>query len=53
MKIAFVLFTITDNLFTLASTKVHYWTQGLCRGPEALGKGSSAVGEGFAEGSPR
>ena len=31
----------------------HYWTQGLCRGPEALGKGSSAVGEGFAEGSPR
>ena len=33
--------------------KTHYWTQGLCRGPEALGKGSSAVGEGFAEGSPR
>ena len=32
---------------------MHYWMQGLCRGPEALGKGSSAVGEGFAEGSPR
>jgi len=41
-----------STMMTLKDLR-HYWTQGLCRGPDALGKGSSAVGEGFAEGSPR